>query len=218
MKKFFVSIFLLFGIVFTSCDLFPFFEEDELIDLTVFAFSEESVVLKWTTSEANSRFNIYVKDKDGIEKCVENNYGKKDFFVVSDNKSSYAIGLLVNDKEIYKTNFFYPDLEKGFFVRGEISEDGYIGVEFLYPSNVEKFHVETVKENSNTITPTNKYSAEELNSYLLPICYEEGSHNNYFNVLFTIGENEYKSAKYYFDYEAHLIAIKEGFVVFYPSL
>ena len=117
MKKFFVSIFFLFGILFTSCDLFPFFEEDELIDLTVFAFSEESVVLKWTTSEANSRFNIYVKDKDGIEKCVEYNYGKKDFFVLSDNKSSYAIGLLVNDKEIYKTNFFYPDLEKGFFGR-----------------------------------------------------------------------------------------------------
>lgn len=88
----------------------------------------------------------------------------------------------------------------------------------MYPSNVEKFHVETVKENSNTITPTNKYSAEELNSYLLPICYEEGSHNNYFNVLFTIGKNEYKSAKYYFDYEAHLIATEEGFVVFYPSL
>ena len=33
MKKFFVSIFLLFGILFTSCDLFPFFEEDELMAL-----------------------------------------------------------------------------------------------------------------------------------------------------------------------------------------
>jgi hypothetical protein len=47
-----------------------------------------------------------------------------------------------------------------------------------------------------------------MGSYLFPLEYEKNSHNNYFIIIFTIDEKEYKSAPYYFDYDHHLQAKK----------
>lgn len=77
------------------------------------------------------------------------------------------------------------------------------------------------KENSETIVPTKEYSAADMNSYLFPLIYEEGSHNNYFVLIFTIDETEYKSAPYYFDYAHHEQAVEAGegkSITLYPSL
>lgn len=243
MKKFITFLFLILSFSFFGCDFIldsikndPFindyYDEDEGdsnvesievdVNFTVQAFSEESVVLQWSTDLSNVRYNIYVKDSFGYIDCVEENYGKKNYFAVGDNKSAYAIGILLDEQEIYTTNFIYPELEneKGFPVYAEISDDGYLGVECLYPSNVDKFSLKGEKENGETYH-TKKYSAEELNHYLLPIRYEENSRNNYFTLVFTIGETEYISAKYYFDYEHHTQALKlteDEFLTFYPSL
>jgi hypothetical protein len=196
---------------------------DEKIDFTVWGFSEECVVLNWKAERTGVRYKIYVKDKNKKVRCVENNYGKTNYFMASDSQSSYAIGILLDDKEIYRTNFIYPDLEdgKGFPVYAEIADDGYLGVECLYPSNVDLFSLLIVKENATKNITTKKFPAKELNHYLLPIRYEKNRHNNYFTLVFTIGETEYISAKYYFDYAHHTEASKldeDDFITFYPSL
>ncbi|MBQ1197098.1 MAG: hypothetical protein IIX47_00660 [Spirochaetaceae bacterium] len=243
MKKFITFLFLILSFSFFGCDFIldsikndPFindyYDEDEDdsnvesievdVNFTVQAFSEESVVLQWSTDLSNVRYNIYVKDSFGYIDCVEENYGKKNYFAVGDNKSAYAIGILLDEEEIFVTNFVYPELEdeNGFPVYAEISSDGFLGVECLYPSNVDYFSLKGVHENGETYH-TKKYSAEELNHYLLPIRYEENSRNNYFTLVFTIGETEYISAKYYFDYAHHEEASKlteDEFLTFYPSL
>ena len=239
MKKFITFLFLILSFSFFGCDLFfdsikddydDYYDYDDDsveqievdVDFTVQFFNEESVVLQWSADLSNVRYNIYIKDKDGLINCVEENYGKKNYFAVGDNKSAYAIGILLDEQEIYTTNFIYPELEneKGFPVYAEISDDGYLGVECLYPSNVDYFSLKGEKENKETYH-TKKYPAEELNHYLLPIRYEENSRNNYFTLVFTIGETEYISAKYYFDYAHHEEASKlteDEFLTFYPSL
>ena len=243
MKKFITFLFLILSFSFFGCDFIldsikndPFindyYDEDEDdsnvesievdVNFTVQAFSEESVVLQWSTDLSNVRYNIYVKDSFGYIDCVEENYGKKNYFAVGDNKSAYAIGILLDEEEIFVTNFVYPELEKekGFPVYAEISSDGFLGVECLYPSNVDYFSLKGVHENGETYH-TNKYTAEELNHYLLPIRYKENSHNNYFTLVFTIDETEYISAQFYFDYEHHTQALKlteDEFLTFYPSL
>ena len=156
MKKFvifllFISSFYFFGCEFildsikdnqTTNDYYDDEEDEDLeqieidVNFTVQAFNKDSVVLQWSTDLSNVRYNIYVKDNLGVFDCIEENYGKKNYFVNSDDKSSYAIGILLDEEEIFVTNFVYPELEneKGFPVYGEISDNGYIGVEFLYPS------------------------------------------------------------------------------------
>ena len=242
MKKFiifllFISSFYFFGCEFildsikdnqSTNDYYDDEEDEDLeqieidVNFTVQAFNKDSVVLQWSTDLSNVRYNIYVKDNLGVFDCIEENYGKKNYFVNSDDKSSYAIGILLDEEEIFVTDFVYPELEneKGFPVYAEISDDGYLGVECLYPSNVDKFSLKGEKENGETYH-TEKYPAEELNHYLLPIRYEKNSRNNYFTLVFTIGETEYISAQYYFDYEHHTQALKlteDEFLTFYPSL
>ena len=231
MKNKLFYILVLFSLIFTSCELLsgdfynatPTNKIEMDVDFSVYGFSQDSVVLQWSTEETNVRYNIYVKNKDRIIERVKANYGKTDYFVKSDDESSYAVGVLMNDKEVYRTDFVYPDLAegKGFPANIGIADDGYLGVECLYPSNVDLFSLYSRKENSDSITPTNKYSAEELNHYLLPIRYKENSHNNYFVLIFTIGETEYKSAPYYFDYAHHEQAVEAGegkSITLYPSL
>lgn len=231
MKNKLFYILVLFSLIFTSCELLsgdfynatPTNKIEMDVDFCVYGFSQDSVVLQWSTEETNVRYNIYVKNKDRIIERVKANYGKTDYFVKSDDQSSYAVGVLMNDKEVFRTDFVYPDLAegKGFPAYIGIADDGYLGAECLYPSNVDLFSLYSRKENSDSITPTNKYPAEEMNSYLLPIRYEENSHNNYFVLIFTIGETEYKSASYYFDYTHHEQAVEMGkgkYITLYPSL
>lgn len=239
MKKFITFLFIILSFSFFGCDLIldslkndPIIndyynddDDDEIleidveVDFTVQAFNEDSVVLQWSTDLSNVRYNIYVKDSYGYIDCVKENYGKTNYFVVSDDQSAYAIGILLDEQEVYMTNFIYPELEdeKGFPVTAEISSDGYLGVEFFYPSNVELFSVKGQKENGETFHTT-KYPAEEMKSFLHPIRYDENSHNNWITVIFTIDDVEYVSAKYYFDYDAHTEAKEKGSVTFYPSL
>ena len=235
MKKLCLCLILITSILFFSCDLLTTLEKlndftnyaESLVELKVTAFSEDSVILQWSTEEVNARYNIYVKDKDSNVKCVESNYGKTNYFVASDNKSSYAIGIIINGIE-YKTKYIYPAMEDsynskaGFPVTAKISEENLLGVEFFYPDNVDYFNLNIVKENKpNTIYPTTKYSAPEMGSYLFPLVYEKNSHNNYFIIIFTIDEKEYKSAPYYFDYDDELKVRdqgKKGSITFYPDL
>ena len=241
MKKFITFLFIILSFSFFGCDLIfdkittdiqDFYDDyedhyeeeftnkiDVEMNFLVQAFNEDSVVLQWSTDLSNVRYNIYVKDSYGYIDCVKENYGKTNYFVSSDNASSYAIGVLLDEEEVYRTNFIYPDLvkEKGFPVTAEISSDGYLGVEFFYPSNVELFSVKGQKENGETFHTT-KYPAEEMKSFLHPIRYDENSHNNWITVIFTIDDVEYVSAKYYFDYSAHTEAQKNGSVTFYPRL
>ena len=234
MKKFITFIFIILSFSFFGCDLIldkmstdlKNYFDDEFIntidvemDFLVQAFSEDSVVLQWSVDLQNARYIVYVKDQYGYVDTVEENYGKTNYFVSSDKASSYAIGILQEDEEVYRTKFIYPELvkEKGFPVRAEISSDGYLGVEFFYPSNVDKFYVKGEHENGKTYH-TNKYTAEEMKSYMFPIKYEKNSHNNWITVIFIIDDAEYVSAKYYFDYSAHTEAEKNGSVTFYPSL
>ena len=239
MKKFITFLFIILSFSFFGCDLIldslkndPIIndyynddDDDEILEIdvevnfTVQAFNEDSVVLQWSTDLSNVRYNIYVKNGRGEVELEKGNYGKTNYFVVSDDQSAYAIGLLLDDEEIYRTNFIYPELEdeKGFPVTAEISSDGNLGVEFFYPSNVELFSVKGQKENGETFHTT-KYPAEEMKSFLHPIRYDENSHNNWITVIFTIDDVEYVSAKYYFDYDAHTEAEKNGSVTFYPSL
>jgi hypothetical protein len=230
MKNKLFYILVLFSLIFTGCELLsgdfynatPTNKIEMDVDFSVYGFSQDSVVLQWSTEETNVRYNIYVKNKDRIIERVKANYGKTDYFVKSDDQSSYAVGVLMNDKEVYRTDFVYPDLAegKGFPANIGIADDGYLGVECLYPSNVDKFSLKGEKENGETYH-TKKYSAEELNHYLLPIRYKENSHNNYFVLIFTIDETEYKSAPYYFDYAHHEQAVEAGkgkYIKLYPSL
>ena len=239
MKKFITFLFIILSFSFFGCDLIldslkndPIIndyynddDDDEILEIdvevifTVQAFNEDSVVLQWSTDLSNVRYNIYVKNGRGEVELEKGNYGKTNYFVVSDDQSAYAIGLLLDDEEIYRTNFIYPELEdeKGFPVTAEISSDGNLGVEFFYPSNVELFSVKGQKENGETFHTT-KYPAEEMKSFLHPIRYDENSHNNWITVIFTIDDVEYVSAKYYFDYDAHTEAKENGSVTFYPSL
>ena len=231
MKNKLFYILVLFSLIFTGCELLsgdfynatPTNKIEMDVDFSVYGFSQDTVVLQWSTEETNVRYNIYVKNKDRIIERVKANYGKTDYFVKSDDQSSYAVGVLMNDKEVYRTDFVYPDLAegKGFPAYIEIADDGYLGVECLYPSNVDLFSLYSRKENSDSITPTIKYPAAELNHYLLSLRYEENSHNNYFLLNFTIGETEYKSAPYYFDYAHHEQAVEAGkgkSITLYPSL
>lgn len=231
MKNKLFYILVLFSLIFTGCELLsgdfynatPTNKIEMDVDFSVYGFSQDSVVLQWSTEETNVRYNIYVKNKDRIIERVKANYGKTDYFVKSDDQSSYAVGVLMNDKEVYRTDFVYPELAagKGFPAYIGIADDGYLGVECLYPSNVDLFSLYSRKENSDSITPTNKYPAAELNHYLLSLRYEKNSHNNYFVLIFTIGETEYKSAPYYFDYTHHEQAVEMGkgkYITLYPSL
>lgn len=233
MKNKLFYIWVLFSLIFTGCELLfgdydgdSYVSKENLIemdvDFSVYGFSQDSVVLQWSTEETNVRYNIYVKNKDRIIERVKANYGKTDYFVKSDDQSSYAVGVLMNDKEVFRTDFVYPDLAegKGFPAYIEISDDGYLGAECLYPSNVDLFSLNGEYENGKAFH-TNKYPAEELNHYLLPLRYAENSHNNYFVLNFTIGETEYKSAPYYFDYAHHEQAVEAGkgkYITLYPSL
>ena len=234
MKNKLFYIVVLFSLIFTSCELlFGDYDGDSYVskeniiemdvDFSVYGFSQDSVVLQWSTEETNVRYNIYVKNKDRIIERVKANYGKTDYFVKSDDQSSYAVGVLMNDIEVFRTDFVYPDLAegKGFPAYAEISKTGKLGIEFLYPSNVDLFSLYSRKENSDSITPTNKYPAAEMSDYVFPLDYEENSHNNYFVLIFTIGETEYKSAPYYFDYAHHEQAVEMGkgkYITLYPSL
>lgn len=224
MKKKLIPLLFIISLLFTGCDFLFNLLSDISIDLSVYGFGKDSVVLSWTTDIENARYNIYVKDKNNAITCVEENWGKTDYFVVSDDKSSYAIGVLVDDSEILQTSFVYPKLEpgSGFPVKAEISEDSYLGVEFLYPSNVDYFSLEIIKEGASTIIPTTKNSAAEMTSYLFPLRYEKNSHNNQFSIVFTKGKKDsgvqYKSAPYYFDYDAHIQATEKKPVTFYPDL
>lgn len=234
MKNKLFYILVLFSLIFTSCELlFGDYDGDSYVskeniiemdvDFSVYGFSQDSVVLQWSTEETNVRYNIYVKNKDRIIERVKANYGKTDYFVKSDDQSSYAVGVLMNDIEVFRTDFVYPDLAegKGFPAYAEISKTGKLGIEFLYPSNVDLFSLYSRKENSDSITPTNKYPAAEMSDYVFPLDYEENSHNNYFVLIFTIGETEYKSAPYYFDYAHHEQAVEMGkgkYITLYPSL
>ena len=245
MKKFITFLFIILSFSFFGCDLIlgkittdikDFYDDyednyeddyeneftntiDVEMDFLVQAFSEDSVVLQWSADLQNVRYIVYVKDQYGYVDTVEENYGRTNYFVSSDNASSYAIGVLLDEEEVYRTKFIYPELEdeKGFPITAEISSDGYLGVEFFYPSNVDKFYVKGEHENGETYH-TNKYTAEEMKSYMFPIRYEKNSHNNWITVIFTIDDVEYVSAKYYFDYSAHTEAEKNGSVTFYPSL
>ena len=243
MKKFITFLFIILSFSFFGCDLIfdkittdiqdfyddyeddyeNEYEDDEKINVdmnfSVQAFSEDSVVLQWSTDLSNIRYNIYVKDSSGYIQCVKENYGKTNYFVSSDDGSAYSIGILLDEREIYTTNFIYPELEdeKGFPVHAEISSAGNLAVEFFYPSNVDLFNVKGQKENGETFHTT-KYSADEMKSYLHQIEYDVNSHNNWITVIFTIDDMEYVSAKYYFDYSAHTEAQKNGSVTFYPSL
>ena len=213
MKNKLFYILVLFSLIFTGCELLsgdfynatPTNKIEMDVDFSVYGFSQDSVVLQWSTEETNVRYNIYVKNKDRIIERVKANYGKTDYFLKSDDQSSYAVGVLMNDKEVFRTDFVYPDLTegKGFPAKARISETGNLGVEFFYPSNVDTFMLHIQKENSETIVPTKEYSAADMNSYLFPLIYEEGSHNNKFTIIFKIGDVQYKSAPYYFDYKHH---------------
>ena len=231
MKNKLFYILVLFSLIFTGCELLsgdfynatPTNKIEMDVDFSVYGFSQDSVVLQWSTEETNVRYNIYVKNKDRIIERVKANYGKTDYFVKSDDQSSYAVGVLMNDKEVFRTDFVYPDLAegKGFPVSARISETGKLGIEFLYPSNVEKYLLHIQKEDSNTIIPTKEYTAAEMSDYLFPLAYDENSHNNKFTIIFKIGDVQYKSAPYYFDYahheEATKLSSKES-LTFYPSL
>ena len=230
MKNKLFYILVLFSLIFTGCELLsgdfynatPTNKIEMDVDFSVYGFSQDSVVLQWSTEETNVRYNIYVKNKDRIIERVKANYGKTDYFVKSDDQSSYAVGVLMNDKEVYRTDFVYPDLAegKGFPACIGIADDGYLGVECLYPSNVDLFSLNGEYENGEAFH-TIKYPAAELNHYLLSLRYEENSHNNYFVLNFTIGETEYKSAPYYFDYAHHEQAVEAGkgkSITLYPSL
>ena len=171
MKNKLFYILVLFSLIFTGCELLsgdfynatPTNKIEMDVDFSVYGFSQDSVVLQWSTEETNVRYNIYVKNKDRIIERVKANYGKTDYFVKSDDESSYAIGVLMNDKEVYRTDFVYPDLKegKGFPVSARISETGKLGIEFLYPSNVVKYLLHIQKEDSNTIIPTKEYTAAD---------------------------------------------------------
>lgn len=233
MKNKLFYVLVLFSLIFTGCELlFGDYDNDSYVskenkiemdvDFSVYGFSQDSVVLQWSTEETNVRYNIYVKNKDRIIERVKANYGKTDYFVKSDDQSSYAVGVLMNDKEVFRTDFVYPELAegKGFPAYIGIADDGYLGAECLYPSNVDLFSLNGEYENGEAFH-TNKYPAAELNHYLLPIRYEENSHNNYFVLIFTIDETEYKSAPYYFDYAHHEQAVEAGkgeYITLYPSL
>lgn len=230
MKNKLFYILVLFSLIFTGCELLsgdfynatPTNKIEMDVDFSVYGFSQDSVVLQWSTEETNVRYNIYVKNKDRIIERVKANYGKTDYFVKSDDQSSYAIGVLMNDKEVYRTDFVYPDLTegKGFPAYAEISKTGKLGIEFLYPSNVDLFYLNGEHENGEAFH-TNKYPAAEMSDYVFPLVYEENSHNNYFVLIFTIGETEYKSAPYYFDYAHHEQAVEMGkgkYITLYPSL
>ena len=230
MKNKLFYVLVLFSLIFTGCELLsgdfynatPTNKIEMDVDFSVYGFSQDSVVLQWSTEETNVRYNIYVKNKDRIIERVKANYGKTDYFVKSDDESSYAVGVLMNDKEVYRTDFVYSELAegKGFPASIEISDDGYLGAECLYPSNVDLFSLNGEYENGEAFH-TKKYPAAELNHYLLSLRYEENSHNNYFVLNFTIGETEYKSAPYYFDYAHHEQAVEAGegkSITLYPSL
>ena len=230
MKNKLFYIWVLFSLIFTSCELLsgdfysatPTNKIEMDVDFCVYGFSQDSVVLQWSTEETNVRYNIYVKNKDRIIERVKANYGKTDYFVKSDDQSSYAVGVLMNDKEVFRTDFVYPDLAdgKGFPAYAEISKTGKLGIEFLYPSNVDLFSLNGEDENGE-VFHTNKYPAAEMSDYVFPLVYEENSHNNYFVLNFTIGETEYKSAPYYFDYAHHEQAVEAGegkSITLYPSL
>ena len=111
-------ILVLFSLIFTGCELLsgdfynatPTNKIEMDVDFSVYGFSQDSVVLQWSTEETNVRYNIYVKNKDRIIERVKANYGKTDYFVKSDDESSYAVGVLMNDKEVFRTDFVYPDL------------------------------------------------------------------------------------------------------------
>ena len=147
MKNKLFYILVLFSLIFTGCELLsgdfynatPTNKIEMDVDFSVYGFSQDSVVLQWSTEETNVRYNIYVKNKDRIIERVKANYGKTDYFIKSDDQSSYAVGVLMNDKEVYRTDFVYPELAegKGFPAKARISETGNLGVEFFYPSNVE---------------------------------------------------------------------------------
>ena len=230
MKNKLFYILVLFSLIFTGCELLsgdfynatPTNKIEMDVDFSVYGFSQDSVVLQWSTEVTNVRYNIYVKNKDRIIERVKANYGKTDYFVKSDDESSYAVGVLMNDKEVYRTDFVYPELAegKGFPAYIEIADDGYLGAECLYPSNVDLFSLNGEYENGEAFH-TIKYPAAELNHYLLSLRYEKNSHNNYFVLNFTIGETEYKSAPYYFDYAHHEQAVEAGkgkYITLYPSL
>ena len=239
MKKFITFLFIILSFSFFGCDFIldkittdiqDFYDDDHYeeeftnkidveMNFLVQAFNEDSVVLQWSVDLQNVRYIVYVKDQYGYVDTVEENYGRTNYFVSSDNASSYAIGVLLDEEEVYRTNFIYPDLvkEKGFPVHAEISSTGNLAVEFFYPSNVDLFNVKGQKESGATFHTT-KYSADEMKSYLHQIEYDVNSHNNWITVIFTIDDMEYVSAKYYFDYSAHTEAQKNGSVTFYPSL
>lgn len=219
MKNKFFYLFFCLSFLFVGCDTFFNNVVSEMIDYSVQAFNEDSVILRWDSDTKDARFNIYVKDKDDQVKCLEKKYSKSNYFAVCDSGSSYAVGIIKNGSEIYKTDFVYPSMKKddGFAVKAAIAKDGLLGVEFFYPSNVDLFSVKGEKEDGETFY-TEEYPKEEMKSFMFPIRYDEGSCNNWFTIMFTVDGVEYASAKYYFDYEDHKKAKESGSVTFYPSL
>lgn len=143
MKNKFFYLFFCLSFLFVGCDTFFNNVVSEMIDYSVQAFNEDSVILRWDSDTKDARFNIYVKDKDDQVKCLEKKYAKSNYFAVCDSGSSYAVGIIKNGSEIYKTDFVYPSMKKddGFAVKAAIAKDGLLGVEFFYPSNVDLFSV-----------------------------------------------------------------------------
>lgn len=119
MKNKFFYLFFCLSFLFVGCDTFFNNVVSEMIDYSVQAFNEDSVILRWDSDTKDARFNIYVKDKDDQVKCLEKKYAKSNYFAVCDSGSSYAVGIIKNGSEIYKTDFVYPSMKKddGFAVK-----------------------------------------------------------------------------------------------------
>ena len=100
MKNKFFYLFFCLSFLFVGCDTFFNNVVSEMIDYSVQAFNEDSVILRWDSDTKDARFNIYVKDKDDQVKCLEKKYAKSNYFAVCDSGSSYAVGIIKNGSEI----------------------------------------------------------------------------------------------------------------------
>ena len=80
MKNKFFYLFFCLSFLFVGCDTFFNNVVSEMIDYSVQAFNEDSVILRWDSDTKDARFNIYVKDKDDQVKCLEKKYAKSNWW------------------------------------------------------------------------------------------------------------------------------------------
>lgn len=226
MKKTLTFLFIILSFSFFGCDLIlnnmPETPLDNIIkysiDFEVFGFGEDCSVLKWSTSTSGARFKIYEKKSNGNTVVIEENYTKSTYLAENSGDSSYAIGLMLNNTEVYKTNFIKPDWNEGFPVWAMISDDNKLGITFPFIDNVDYYALEGEKENGYYYF-TDQYDESELEDILISLKYDENSNNNWFALIFTIGDNDYISEKYYFDYDDHLEALDtDDYVELFPTL